>query len=380
MAYIIRQVKSSSIVKINPNNVDKNDTKDVQLQDEDIMYDIDLYFVSVVRGLGWVCKRVSEVFALDIQSGARNGSGILLDHTIGVVIGEPAVIGNNVWILHNVTLGGTGKSSGDRHSKIGDGVLMDVGTCVLGNIWIGDGAKIGAGCRPLHRVSVVEKICHRRLVAGKTVAAVVGSPENRFFELSSYHLILDIRSVKWWLRLRLDHRLQGLSILCSCSCHGFDVIATALKVAQVFDKWSRFLAVPSNGSGRSSVTEQPLERLLKVVKTISPATLSASVSDIGSVVSMTDRIAGSTPELDSTASSSIKRPQVEVWKSVGYGVSKCWIRRIQVLDTAYWGFLGVGTTLDIFQNIQILYLEYGVLSFIPLWSLVSAGTDTPYLP
>ncbi|GJW45239.1 serine acetyltransferase 1, chloroplastic-like protein [Tanacetum coccineum] len=90
---------------------------------------------------------VSEVFALDIQSGARNGSGILLDHTIGVVIGEPAVIGNNVWILHNVTLGGTGKSSGDRHSKIGDGVLMDVGTCVLGNIWIGDGAKIGAGCR-----------------------------------------------------------------------------------------------------------------------------------------------------------------------------------------------------------------------------------------
>ncbi|GJZ88551.1 retrotransposon protein, putative, ty1-copia subclass, partial [Tanacetum coccineum] len=65
------------------------------------------------------------------------------------------------------------------------------------------------------------------------------------------------------------------------------------------------------------------------------------------------------------------------------------IRRIQVLDTAYWGFLGVGTTLDIFQNIILIpYFEYGVLSlsgygvlsFIPLWSLVSAGTDTPYLP
>ncbi|GJZ08199.1 hypothetical protein Tco_0542482 [Tanacetum coccineum] len=64
------------------------------------------------------------------------------------------------------------------------------------------------------------------------------------------------------------------------------------------------------------------------------------------------------------------------------------IRRIQGLDTAYWGFLGVGTTLDIFQNIHILYFEYGVLSlsgygvlsFILLWSLVSAGTDTPYLP
>ncbi|GJU91300.1 hypothetical protein Tco_1303723 [Tanacetum coccineum] len=64
------------------------------------------------------------------------------------------------------------------------------------------------------------------------------------------------------------------------------------------------------------------------------------------------------------------------------------IWRIQGLDTAYWGFLGVGTMLDIFQNIHILYLEYGVLSlseygvlnFIPLWSLMSAGTYTPYLP
>ncbi|GKA07830.1 hypothetical protein Tco_0687054 [Tanacetum coccineum] len=64
------------------------------------------------------------------------------------------------------------------------------------------------------------------------------------------------------------------------------------------------------------------------------------------------------------------------------------IRRIQVLDTAYWGFLRVGTTLDIFQNIHILFLEYGILSFSedgvlsfnPLWSLVSAGTDMPYLP
>ncbi|GKE95729.1 hypothetical protein Tco_1580584, partial [Tanacetum coccineum] len=78
-----------------------------------------------------------------------------------------------------------------------------------------------------------------------------------------------------------------------------------------------------------------------------------------------------------------------VWKSVEYGVSKCWIRRIQVLDTAYWGFLGVGTTLDIFQNIILIsYFEYGilslsgygVLSFIPEWSLVSAGMDTAYLP
>ncbi|GKF83552.1 hypothetical protein Tco_0245208 [Tanacetum coccineum] len=71
-----------------------------------------------------------------------------------------------------------------------------------------------------------------------------------------------------------------------------------------------------------------------------------------------------------------------VWKSVGYGVSKSWIRYIQELDMAYWGFLRVGTTLDIFQNIILIpYLEYDVLSSLDtLWSLVSTGTDTPYIP
>ncbi|GJZ81972.1 hypothetical protein Tco_0646966 [Tanacetum coccineum] len=63
-----------------------------------------------------------------------------------------------------------------------------------------------------------------------------------------------------------------------------------------------------------------------------------------------------------------------VWKSVRYGVSKG-------LDTVYWGFLGVGTMLDIFHNIKFIpYFQYGVLILFPLWSLVSAGTDTPYLP
>lgn len=89
--------------------------------------------------------RASEVFAADIHPGAKIGSGIFLDHATGFVVGETAVIGNNVSILHNVTLGGTGKDSGDRHPKIGDGVLIGAGTCILGNIKIGDGAKIGAG-------------------------------------------------------------------------------------------------------------------------------------------------------------------------------------------------------------------------------------------
>lgn len=90
-------------------------------------------------------SRVSEVFAVDIHPRARLGRGILFDHATGVVIGETAVVGNDVSILHNVTLGGTGKTSGDRHPKIGDGVLIGAGTCILGNIRIGDGAKIGAG-------------------------------------------------------------------------------------------------------------------------------------------------------------------------------------------------------------------------------------------
>ncbi|KAK6149394.1 hypothetical protein DH2020_016919 [Rehmannia glutinosa] len=97
-------------------------------------------------------NRVSEVFAVDIHPGAKIGRGILLDHATGVVVGETAVIGNNVSILHNVTLGGTGKACGDRHPKIGDGVLIGAGTCVLGNVRIEDGAKIGAGSMVLKRV------------------------------------------------------------------------------------------------------------------------------------------------------------------------------------------------------------------------------------
>lgn len=97
-------------------------------------------------------NRVSEAFAVDIHPGARIGRGILLDHATGVVVGETAVIGNNVSILHNVTLGGTGKACGDRHPKIGDGVLIGAGTCVLGNVRIEEGAKIGAGSVVLKQV------------------------------------------------------------------------------------------------------------------------------------------------------------------------------------------------------------------------------------
>ncbi|XP_044474395.1 serine acetyltransferase 1, chloroplastic-like [Mangifera indica] len=116
-------------------------------------------------------NRVSEVFAVDIHPGAKIGSGILLDHATGVVIGETAVVGDNVSILHNVTLGGTGKASGDRHPKIGDGVLIGAGTSILGNIRIGEGAKIGAG-------SVVLKDVPARTTAVGNPARLVGGKQN----------------------------------------------------------------------------------------------------------------------------------------------------------------------------------------------------------
>jgi serine O-acetyltransferase len=88
---------------------------------------------------------ISELFAVDIHPAARIGSGVFIDHGTGVVIGETAVVGDNVSILQHVTLGGTGKETGDRHPKIHSGVLISAGAKVLGNIVVGTGAKIGAG-------------------------------------------------------------------------------------------------------------------------------------------------------------------------------------------------------------------------------------------
>jgi serine O-acetyltransferase len=90
-------------------------------------------------------NRISEVFAVDIHPAAVIGKGILLDHATGVVIGETAVVEDNVSMLHEVTLGGTGKESGDRHPKVGRSVMIGAGAKILGNIRIGEGAKVGAG-------------------------------------------------------------------------------------------------------------------------------------------------------------------------------------------------------------------------------------------
>ena len=90
-------------------------------------------------------SRMSEIFQVDIHPATRIGSGVFIDHGTGIVIGETAVIGDDVSLLQGVTLGGTGAERGDRHPKIGKGVLIGAGAKVLGNIMIGDYAKVASG-------------------------------------------------------------------------------------------------------------------------------------------------------------------------------------------------------------------------------------------
>lgn len=115
----------------------------------------------------FIQMRVSEEFGVDIHPAARIGKGIMIDHAHSVVIGETAVVGDNVSMLHSVTLGGTGKEEEDRHPKIGDGVLIGAGAKVLGNIKVGCCSRIAAGS------VVLEDVPEGSTVAG-VPAKIVG--------------------------------------------------------------------------------------------------------------------------------------------------------------------------------------------------------------
>lgn len=115
----------------------------------------------------FVQMRVSEIFGVDIHPAARIGKGIMIDHAHSIVIGETAVVGDNVSMLHSVTLGGTGKEEEDRHPKIGDGVLIGAGAKVLGNITVGKCSRIAAGS------VVLENVPECKTVAG-IPARIVG--------------------------------------------------------------------------------------------------------------------------------------------------------------------------------------------------------------
>jgi serine O-acetyltransferase len=97
-------------------------------------------------------SRISELFSVDIHPNAEIGAGVFIDHAHGIVIGETAVVEDDVSMLHSVTLGGTGKTRGDRHPKIRRGVLIGAGAKVLGNIEVGEEARIAAGSVVLNDV------------------------------------------------------------------------------------------------------------------------------------------------------------------------------------------------------------------------------------
>ena len=115
-------------------------------------------------------SRASAVFQCDIHPAAKVGRGIFLDHATGLVVGETATIGDNVSMLHGVTLGGTGKDHGDRHPKIGDGVLIGASASIIGNIAVGRCARIAAGS------VVLKEVPNNVTVAGVPAKIVGDSP------------------------------------------------------------------------------------------------------------------------------------------------------------------------------------------------------------
>lgn len=146
---------------------------------EPVLYFKGYHAIQTYRLANWLLKRgrkdfalylqsrSSSVFQTDINPAAKIGRGFFLDHATGLVVGETASIGDNVSILQGVTLGGTGKEAGDRHPKIGNGVLIGAGAKVLGNITVGDCSRIAAG-------SVVLKPVPSKTTVAGVPARIVG--------------------------------------------------------------------------------------------------------------------------------------------------------------------------------------------------------------
>ena len=102
--------------------------------------------------------RTSEAFGVDIHPGAVIGKGIMIDHAHSIVIGETAIVGDDVSMLHSVTLGGTGKEDGARHPEIGNGVMIGAGAKILGNFTVGDCSRIAAGSVVLQEVPPMKTV------------------------------------------------------------------------------------------------------------------------------------------------------------------------------------------------------------------------------
>jgi len=119
-------------------------------------------------------SRASAIFQVDVSPAAPMGRGIFFDHATGIVIGRTSVIEDNVSMLQGVTLGGTGKETGDRHPKVRRGVLIGAGAKILGNIEIGEGAKVAAGSVVLQAVPPYTTVAG---VPAKIIGEIGGNAE-----------------------------------------------------------------------------------------------------------------------------------------------------------------------------------------------------------
>lgn len=126
----------------------------------------------------WISNVARRRFGIEIHPAATIGQGLFIDHGMGVVIGETAVIGNNVTMYHGVTLGGNGNEKGKRHPTIGDNVVIGASAKVLGDIYIASGTKIGANA-----VVLKDTLPHSTMVG---IPAVPVKPGVRFLHLVEY--------------------------------------------------------------------------------------------------------------------------------------------------------------------------------------------------
>lgn len=138
------------------------------------LYNKKLYFIARV-----VSQFARFLTGIEIHPGARIGKGLFIDHGMGVVIGETAEVGDNVTIYHGVTLGGTGKEKGKRHPTVGDNVVIGAGAKILGPVYIGTGAKVGANAVVLKDVP-----CNSTAVG--IPAKIIGVKPNTIIEIKDY--------------------------------------------------------------------------------------------------------------------------------------------------------------------------------------------------
>ena len=136
-------------------------------------------------------SRNSQVFGVDIHPACQIGKGIMLDHATGIVIGETAVVADDVSILQSVTLGGTGKETGKRHPIVRKGVLLGAGAKILGNIEIGEGAKVGAGS------VVLQTVPPHTTVVGNP-ARIIGRPKADMPSLKMEQNVLEDKFDEWF--------------------------------------------------------------------------------------------------------------------------------------------------------------------------------------